>query len=179
MAIQQGKIIAVEPYGTPDVHDSVWLAPGAIVVGNVTIGEGSSVWYNAVIRGDSDAVHIGERTNVQDGVVIHTFVGQATEIGDDVSMGHNAVVHGAKVQRGCLIGMNATVLNAAVIGEGSLVAAGAVVPQGMIVPPHSLVAGVPARVVRELGEADRTAVRLNSEVYLGYTEDHRAGTELA
>ncbi|GAA2828308.1 carbonic anhydrase/acetyltransferase-like protein (isoleucine patch superfamily) [Leucobacter komagatae] len=176
MTNQHGQIIAVEPYGAPDIDESVWLAPGAIVVGAVTIGRDSSVWYNAVVRGDSDTVTIGERTNVQDGVVIHTFRGQGTVIGNDVSMGHNAVVHGATIENGCLIGMNATVLNDARVGEGSLVAAGAVVPQGMVIPPHSLVAGVPARVVRELREADREAVRLNSEVYLTYTDNHRAAT---
>lgn len=176
MTNHHGRIISVEPYGAPEVHESAWLAPGSIVVGKVTIGAESSIWYNAVVRGDSDAIHIGERTNLQDGVVIHTFVGQATTIGDDVSMGHNAVVHGATVENGCLIGMSATVLNEAVVGEGSLVAAGALVPQGMVIPPHSLVAGVPARVVRELRDSDREAVRLNSEVYLQYTESHRAAT---
>ena len=169
------QLIAVEPYGAPRVHESVWLGAGALVIGNVTIGRDSSIWYNAVVRGDSEAVYIGARTNVQDGVVIHTFKGQPTRIGDDVSMGHNAVVHGATVEDGCLIGMSATVLNGAVIGTGSLVAAGAVVPQGMVVPAHSLVAGVPARVVRELGDADREAVRANAEAYLGYTAQHRAG----
>ncbi len=176
MTKHHGQIIPVAPYGAPDVHESVWLAPGSFVVGNVSIGRDSSIWYNAVVRGDSDAVRIGERTNAQDGVVIHTFRGQATVIGDDVSMGHNAVVHGATVENGCLIGMNATVLNEAVVGEGSLVAAGAVVPQGMVIPSHSLVAGVPARVVRELRDEDRESVRLNSEVYLDYTSNHRAAT---
>ncbi|KIP53466.1 gamma carbonic anhydrase family protein [Leucobacter komagatae] len=176
MTHHHGQIISVEPYGTPEVHETAWLAPGSIIVGNVTIGAGSSIWYNAVVRGDSDAVHIGERSNAQDGVVIHTFRGQPTVIGDDVSMGHNAVVHGATVENGCLIGMSATVLNEAVVGEGSLVAAGALVPQGMVIPPHSLVAGVPARIVRELREADREAVRANAEVYLEYTANHRSAT---
>ncbi|KAM9862462.1 gamma carbonic anhydrase family protein [Leucobacter sp. BZR 635] len=176
MTNHHGQIIGVEPYGTPELHESVWLAPGSIVVGDVTIGAGSSIWYNAVVRGDSEAVRIGERTNAQDGVVIHTFRGQPTVIGDDVSMGHNAVVHGATVENGCLIGMSATVLNEAVVGEGSLVAAGALVPQGMVIPPHSLVAGVPARIVRELTASDRESVRVNAEVYLEYTENHRAAT---
>ena len=171
-----GQVIGVEPYGAPELHETVWLAPGSLVVGNVEIGAGSSVWYNAVVRGDSDAVRIGERSNVQDGVSIHTFRGHPTIIGDDVSMGHNAVVHGATVENGCLIGMSATVLNGAVIGTGSLVAAGAVVPQGMVVPPHSLVAGVPARVVRELRDTDREAVARNAEAYIGYTEHHREAT---
>ncbi|MFC5338250.1 gamma carbonic anhydrase family protein [Leucobacter denitrificans] len=176
MSQQLGSVIAVEPYGSPVVHESVWLAPGSFVVGDVRIGADSSVWYNAVLRGDSDSVRVGERTNFQDGVVIHTFRGNPTIIGDDVSMGHNAVVHGATVENGCLIGMSATVLNGVVVGEGSLIAAGAVVPQGMVIPPHSLVAGVPARIIRELGEADREMVRKNSEVYLGYTDNHRNAT---
>lgn len=176
MTKQLGTVIAVEPYGTPIVHESVWLAPGSFIVGNVEIGAESSVWYNAVIRGDSDAVRIGQRTNMQDGVVIHTQKDSPTIIGDDVSMGHNAVVHGATVENGCLIGMSATVLNNAVVGAGSLVAAGAVVPQNMVIPPHSLVAGVPARVIRELGEKDREAVRLNSERYLEYTGHHQDAT---
>lgn len=176
MKNQHGTVIAVEPYGAPVVHDSVWLAPGSFVVGNVEIGEGSSIWYNAVVRGDSDAVRIGKRTNVQDGVVIHTQRDSPTIIGDDVSMGHNAVVHGATIEQGCLIGMSATVLNDAVVGTGTLVAAGAVVPQNMVIPPHSLVAGVPARVIRELDEKDREAVRLNAERYLGYTSNHEIAT---
>src|SRR5690606_14905024 len=129
------------------IHESAWLAPGSVVVGDVEIAADSSIWYNAVVRGDSNAVRIGARTNVQDGVVIHTQRGAhgsgSAIIGDDVSIGHNAVVHGATVENGCLIGMNATVLSGAVVGEGSLIAAGALVPQGMKVPPRSLVAGVP------------------------------------
>ncbi|RGE21506.1 gamma carbonic anhydrase family protein [Leucobacter sp. wl10] len=171
----EALVLAVEPYGAPNIHPSAWLAPGSIVVGDVTIGADSSVWYNAVVRGDSDSVRIGERSNLQDGVVVHTQRGgDGAVIGDDVSVGHNAVVHGATVEDGCLIGMNATVLSGAVVGEGSLVAAGALVPQGAVIPPRSLVAGVPGRVVRELRDEDREAVRRNSEVYLDYTEHHRA-----
>ncbi|WP_427868895.1 gamma carbonic anhydrase family protein [Leucobacter luti] len=171
-----GTVIALDADGTPEIHPTVWLAPGSVVVGDVTIGEGSSIWYNAVVRGDSDAVRIGARTNVQDGVVVHTQRGDAADIGDDVSIGHNAVVHGATIERGCLIGMASTILSGAVIGEGSLIAAGALVAQGVRIPPRSLVAGVPGRVVRELREEDREAVRRNAEYYAGYTERHRAAT---
>lgn len=173
---RHGIVIEVPEYGAPELHDTVWLAPGSVVVGDVTIGEASSVWYNAVVRGDSDSVRIGARTNLQDGVVVHTQAGCPALIDDDVSVGHGAIVHGAHVERGCLVGMNATVLSGAVIGQGSLVAAGAVVPQGMRVPPGSLVAGVPARVVRELRESDREAVRLNAERYAGYTAAHQSAT---
>ncbi|UOR03361.1 gamma carbonic anhydrase family protein [Leucobacter allii] len=171
-----GRVIPVPPYGAPRIVASAWLAPGSVVVGDVEIGADSSIWYNAVVRGDSDAVRIGARSNVQDGVVIHTQRGIPARIGDDVSIGHNAVVHGATVEDGCLIGMNATVLSGAVVGTGSLVAAGALVPQGAVIPPHSLVAGIPGRVVRELREEDRDAVRTNAEVYAAYTEHHRAAT---
>ena len=173
-----GALIAVEEYGAPDVHDTAWIAPGAVIVGDVVIGEESSVWYNAVVRGDSGSVRIGARSNVQDGVVIHTQRGEGggTVIGDDVSIGHNAVVHGATVENGCLIGMGSTVLSGAVIGEGSLIAAGALVPQGVVIPPHSLVAGIPGRVVRDLRDADRESVRLNAEVYAAYTDNHRRAT---
>ncbi|MHA3722404.1 gamma carbonic anhydrase family protein [Leucobacter sp. HY1910] len=173
---RHGLVIAVPPYGSPRLHGTVWLAPGSVVVGDVEVGEGSSVWYNAVVRGDSDAVRIGARTNLQDGVVVHTQAGNPAVIGDDVSVGHSAVVHGAQIENGCLVGMNATVLSGAVVGAGSLVAAGALVPQGMRVPPGSLVAGVPARIVRELRHGDREAVRLNAERYAGYTAAHRDAT---
>lgn len=173
---RHGLVIAVPPYGAPELHETVWLAPGSVVVGDVEVGADSSVWYNAVVRGDSDAVRIGARTNLQDGVVVHTQAGDPAVIGDDVSVGHGAVVHGARVEDGCLVGMNATVLSGAVVGRGSLVAAGALVPQGMNIPAGSLVAGIPARVVRELREGDREAVRLNAERYAGYTAAHRDAT---
>lgn len=180
IADRHGAVVGVAPYGSPELHETVWLAPGSVVVGNVAIGADSSVWYNAVIRGDSNAVRIGARSNVQDGVVIHTQRGAglsgAAIIGDDVSIGHNAVVHGATIEDGCLIGMNSTVLSGAVVGAGSLIAAGALVPQGAVIPPRSLVAGIPGRVVRELRESDRTAVRENAEVYAAYTANHRAAT---
>ena len=171
-----GRVIAVAPYGTPEIHESTWIAPGAVVVGNVQIAEDSSVWYNAVVRGDSDAVRIGARTNIQDGAVVHTQRGDAALIGDDVSVGHLSMIHGAIIEEGCLIGMHATVLTGAVVGAGSLVAAGAVVPQGMVVPPNSLVVGVPGRVVRELNAGDRESVRQNAARYLETTAHHRGAT---
>ena len=176
-ATQSGRAIAVEPYGGPAMHPTVWLAPGSFVIGDVELGADCSVWYNAVLRGDSNSIRVGARTNFQDGVIIHTERGGIpTTIGDDVSFGHNAVAHGCTIEDGCLIGMNATVLSGAVIGAGSLVAAGAVVREGSQVPPHSLVAGVPATVLRELTGDERERVRANSQVYLDYTEHHRVAT---
>lgn len=170
----EGRVVAVAPYGAPVLHDTVWLAPGSAVVGSVTIGADSSVWYNAVVRGDSDRVSIGARSNVQDGVVIHTHRGHPAIIGDDVSIGHNAVVHGCTIEDGSLIGMGAVVLSGAVIGAGTLVAAGAMVLAGDVIPPGSLVAGVPATVRRTL-TADETAGLLrNAAVYLELSAEHAA-----
>lgn len=172
-----GTVIALDPERAPRIHDSAWIAPGAVVVGAVALGPGSSVWYNAVLRGDSNSISVGRDSNFQDGVAVHTEAAHGAVIGDRVSVGHNAVVHAATVEDGCLIGMNATVLSGAVVGEGSLVAAGALVPQGRIIPPNSLVAGVPARVVRELTAAERESVRRNAEIYIGHTAAHRAAVD--
>lgn len=174
-----GTVIPLDSERTPELAPSVWLATGAVVVGAVRVGADSSIWYNAVIRGDSDCVRIGARSNFQDGVVVHTQQGDPALIGDDVSVGHNAVIHGATIEDGCLIGMAATVLSGAVVGKGSLVAAGALVPQGVVVPPHSLFAGVPGRVIRELRPEERRAVAHNAEIYLVHTADHRAAAESA
>lgn len=175
--IPAGLVIPLDAARTPEVHGSVWLAPGSVVVGAVRIAEDASIWYHAVVRGDSDAIEIGARANLQDGVVIHTHRGgHPAVIGADVSIGHNAVVHGATIEDGALIGMSATVLNGATVGTGSLVAAGALVPQGVVIPPHSLVAGVPARVVRELRAEERDSLTENAAAYLGYTALHRAAT---
>ncbi|MEH3089065.1 MAG: gamma carbonic anhydrase family protein [Microbacterium arborescens] len=157
----------------PRLHPSVFVAAGARVVGDVEMGEHSSVWYNAVIRGDRSAVVIGARSNVQDGVAIHVDASSPARIGDDVSIGHNAVVHGCTVGDGCLIGMNSTVLGGAVVGAGSLVAGGAVVLEGTVIPPGSLVAGVPAKVRRELTETEREGLLQNARTYLQLSDEHR------
>ena len=138
----------------PAVEPSAWLAPSAVVIGRATIDAEATVFYGAVVRADMDTIDLGRGSNLQDNVVVHTDFGFPTRIGAGVSVGHAAVVHGCTVEDNCLIGMNATVLNGAVIGTGSLVAAGAVVLEGMVVPPRSLVAGVPAKVRRELTEEE-------------------------
>ena len=176
-AQSRSRYIISLPQQVPVLHPSVWCAPGAVVVGDVEIGEQSSVWYNAVVRGDSDCVRIGKRSNIQDGVVVHTQKGDAAIIGDNVSVGHNAVVHGARVEDGCLIGMNATILSGAVVGEGSLVAAGALVPQGMNVPKGSLVAGIPARIVRQLTQDEIEEVHENAARYLEYAATHEGASD--
>ena len=172
-----GRVLTLETQ-SPRVHSTVWLAPGSVVVGDAAIGPHSSVWYNAVVRGDSDSVTIGARSNIQDGAVVHTQKGNPAILGDDVSVGHNAVVHGARIGDGCLIGMSATVLSGAVVEDGALIAAGALVPQGMRIPKHTLAAGVPARLIRELTDAERIELRVNAERYLGYTATHASAAYL-
>jgi carbonic anhydrase/acetyltransferase-like protein (isoleucine patch superfamily) len=136
---------------TPHIGKNVFLAENATIIGDVVIGDDCSIWYNVVLRGDVNAIRIGQRVNIQDGAVVHTLYEKSVaEIGDDVSIGHNVTVHGAKIEAGALIGMNAVVLDHAVIGEGALVAAGSVVLSGTKVEPGSIYAGVPAKFVKKL-----------------------------
>jgi carbonic anhydrase/acetyltransferase-like protein (isoleucine patch superfamily) len=134
----------------PQVHSSTYIAPGVQLIGNVELKENTSVWFNAVLRGDSDKITIGKGSNIQDGSIVHVDPGYPIQVGEYVTVGHNVVLHGCTVKDGALIGMNATILNGAVIGEGALVAAGALVPEGKIIEPGVLVAGVPAKVIRKL-----------------------------
>lgn len=157
----------------PEIDASAFVAPTASVIGSVTLGAGASVWYGAVVRGDVEEISVGASSNVQDNCTLHADPGFPVSVGERVSIGHNAVVHGATVEDDCLIGMGATVLNGAVIGAGSLVAAQALVPQGMVVPPGSLVAGVPAKVRRELSEEERQGVTLNGTMYAELAKAHR------
>ncbi|MTE22136.1 gamma carbonic anhydrase family protein [Streptomyces sp. TRM43335] len=157
----------------PVVHPEAYLAPTAVVVGEVELGAGSGIWYNAVLRGDCAAVTVGAGSNVQDNCTVHADPGFPTVVGERVSVGHNAVLHGCVVEDDVLIGMGATVLNGARVGAGSLVAAHALVPQGMEIPPGSLVAGVPARIRRELTAEEREGIVLNAEVYRELADTHR------
>ena len=136
---------------TPEIGENCFLATNATVVGDVVMGEGCSVWFSAVVRGDVNSIRIGNNVNIQDGAVIHTLYEKSVSIlEDNVSVGHNAIIHGAKIERNSLVGMGAIVMDNAVIGEGSIVAAGAVVLSGTIVPPHTLMAGVPAKPIKEV-----------------------------
>ncbi|MEU9070285.1 gamma carbonic anhydrase family protein [Streptomyces sp. NPDC048109] len=163
----------------PKVDAEAFVAPTASVVGDVTLHAGAGVWYGAVLRGDVERISVGASSNVQDNCTLHADPGFPVTVGERVSIGHNAVVHGATVEDDCLIGMGATVLNGAVIGAGSLVAAQALVPQGMRVPPGSLVAGVPAKVKRELTEEERQGVTLNGTMYAALAGQHRNAVEEA
>ena len=155
----------------PRIPASCYVDPSAQVIGDVTLGERSSVWMNAVIRGDVYAIRVGANSNVQDCAVLH---GQRNLypvlVGDWVTIGHNATVHGCVVEDAVLIGMGVTILNGSRIGEGSIIAAGAVVPQGTIVPPRTLWAGVPAKQRRELSDKDHDLILQYAKNYLDYTE---------
>ncbi|MFF8405323.1 gamma carbonic anhydrase family protein [Streptomyces sp. NPDC015684] len=169
---QQALIVGIDGK-EPRIDPEAFVAPTASVIGDVTLHAGASVWYGAVVRGDVERITVGASANVQDNVTLHADPGFPVSVGERVSIGHNAVVHGATVEDDCLIGMGATVLNGAVIGAGSLVAAQALVPQGMVVPPGSLVAGVPAKVRRELSEEERQGVTLNGTLYAELAKTHR------
>jgi carbonic anhydrase/acetyltransferase-like protein (isoleucine patch superfamily) len=162
---------------SPKVDPAAFTAPTCVVVGDVTLAAGSSVWYQAVLRADCGPVVIGADSNIQDNCTVHVDPGFPVTVGDRVSVGHNAVLHGCTVEDDVLVGMGATILNGAHIGAGSLVAAQALVPQGMRVPPGSLVAGVPAKVRRELTREELEGIRLNAAVYVDLAKEHRAAHE--
>lgn len=163
------------PYGgdRPQVADDAFIAPNATLIGRVRVGDGAGVFYGAVMRGDRSPLQLGARSNLQDNVTVHSDPDHPCTIGERVSVGHGAVIHGCVIEDDVLVGMNATVLNGAVVGAGSLVAAGAVVLEGTQVPPGSLVAGVPGKVRRELDEQERQAVRANAEHYTELSRRHR------
>lgn len=178
MTIAPVASVLALPGKTPSLDPSAFVAAGARIVGDVTLGPGASVWYNAVLRGDSDAIRVGAGSNLQDNVSVHVDSGHGVSIGENVSVGHNAVVHGCSIGDGSLIGMGSVVLTGAVIGEGCLVAGGAVVLEGSVIPPGSLVAGVPAKVRRELTAEERAAILRNAEAYRSHLATHEGAVAL-
>ncbi len=156
------------------VAPDAFIATGAVLTGEVTLGRRSSVWFNAVLRGDLAPIVVGDDSNIQDGVVVHVEVDGPVLVGRRVTVGHLAILHGAVVEDDCLIAMGAKVLSAARIGAGSLVGAGALVTEGMQIPPGSLVLGVPGRVVRPLTEAERRRIASNWDVYVQYAAQYRS-----
>ena len=157
------------------IDPSAFVAPGAVVLGDVTLGPRASVWYGCVLRGDMAAIVVGDSSNVQDGTIVHVDEGKPTHIGARVGIGHRAVIHGCVIEDECLIGMGSVLLNDVRIGTGSVVAAGALVTEGTKVPPGSLVVAVPARVVRPVDAALRDRIRHTWEHYVGQAERHRSG----
>lgn len=148
---------------SPEIGEGTFLAETAVIIGDVKIGRDSSIWYNAVLRGDVNSITIGDRTNIQDGTVIHTIYDQAKNpskaiIGNDVSVGHNVTIHGAVIEDNCLIGMGSTILDNAVVASGCIIAANALVLTGSKLEPNTLYAGVPAKKIREVSEEQREEI---------------------
>jgi carbonic anhydrase/acetyltransferase-like protein (isoleucine patch superfamily) len=159
----------------PRIHETAYVAASAEVIGDVEIGEESSVWFHAVVRGDVFHIRIGNRTNVQDGTVVHVSNGtHATVLEDEVTVGHNVTLHGCYVERGCLVGMGSIVMDDVRIGAQSIVAAGALVSPGTIVPPRSLVIGVPARVKRQLTDEEVAGLAQFWKNYVEYTKEYKS-----
>lgn len=157
----------------PQVDETAFVAEGARIIGNVKIGADTSIWYNAILRGDEDRIEIGNRVSIQENTTCHLYKGFPLIVEDDVTVGHNAIIHGCHIKKGALIGMGATVLDGAVIGENSIVGANALVPSGKIIPPNSLVLGSPAQVIREISDADRELLRMSVEVYVQNARDYQ------
>lgn len=157
----------------PSLHAEAWAAPNASLIGDVTLAARASVWYGATLRAEAEPIEVGFGTNIQDGVTVHVDPEFPVRIGEEVSVGHNAVLHGCVIEDGALIGMGAVILNGATVGQGALIAAGAVVPQGFVVPPRTLVAGVPAKVRRDLSDAEVNHNRYNAQVYQHLIDLHR------
>jgi len=167
----------IAPFGdhSPVIDPTAYVPDAAVVIGDVVIGPESSLWFHTVVRGDMHPIRIGARSNVQDNATIHVVGGRyGTVLGDDVTVGHNAVLHGCTVDDGVLIGMAAVVLDAVVVGAGSLVGAGALVTPGTVIPPRSLVLGSPAKRVREVNEAERERVRTAAANYVELARRYRA-----
>ena len=162
----------------PAVDPTAFVAPSAVVVGDVTLGPRASVWYGAVVRADAESIVVGADSNVQDGSTLHSDPGFPLVLGERVTVGHRVVLHGARVDDDVLVGMGAVVMNGAHVGSGSIVAAGAVVTENAVVPPGSLVAGVPAKVVKDLGDAAVERIRANAVSYTDRLDQHRALTRV-
>jgi carbonic anhydrase/acetyltransferase-like protein (isoleucine patch superfamily) len=159
MSTEKGKVLK------PRIHESVFVAEGARIYGDVEIGEGSSVWFNAVIRGDEGKITIGKNTNIQDNAVIHSDMNVGTEIGDNVTIGHGAIVRGCKIGNNVMIGMNATIMTYSEIGEYSIVGANTFVPYNKKFPARSEILGLPAKLVRELKDEELETITKSTKIY--------------
>lgn len=157
---------------SPQIHPTAWVAENATLVGNIVLEAGASVWYGCVIRSEFEPIVIGEGSNVQDNTVMHTDPGIPLVVGKGVTIGHAAMIHGATLGDGCLVGLHATVLNRSVVGAQSLIAAGALVKEGQHIPSGVLAAGVPAKIVRELDDAARQGLALSAQHYVENAQAH-------
>ncbi|HWI47073.1 MAG TPA: gamma carbonic anhydrase family protein [Rummeliibacillus sp.] len=150
----------------PDIHDSVFLAPGAYIIGDVSIGEQSTIWFNAVLRGDEDSITIGNKCSIQDNATIHLYEGAPVVVEDEVTVGHQVVLHGCKVGKRSIVGMGSVILDHVEIGEECIIGANTLITQGTKIPPRSLVVGSPGKVVRELTEKDFELIQLSIDTYV-------------
>lgn len=150
----------------PSIDDTAYVAPGATIIGSVILKENSSVWPASVLRGDNEPITIGVGSNIQDGSILHTDMGAPLTLGENVSVGHQVMLHGCIIEDNCLIGIQSVILNKAVIGRDSLVGAGALVTEGKVFPPRSLILGAPAKVVRTLTDEEVANLRANAQIYM-------------
>lgn len=167
----------IRPFGgkTPTIHPTAFIADGAVVLGDVEVGERSSIWFGCVARGDVNRIRIGARTNIQDLTVLHvTSKTHPTVVGDEVTVGHRVVLHGCTVKDRCLVGIGSVVMDGAVVGPEAVIGAGALVPPGMVVPPRTLVMGSPAKVKRDLTVEELDALRRSAENYVEYAARYLA-----
>jgi len=161
---------------SPKIDTSAFIEESAQIIGDVEIGRDSSVWFNAVVRGDVNFIRIGERTNIQDGCVLHVTKGtHPLTLGNDITVGHAVTLHGCTIRDRCLIGMGAIVLDGADVGEDSIIGAGALVKEGMKVEPGTLVVGVPARVARKLNDEEKARIKRSAVNYINYSADYKTG----
>ncbi len=157
----------------PHIHPTAYIDESAQVIGDVAIGDESSIWMCVVVRGDVHRIRIGRRTNVQDGTIVHVMKDtHPTTIGDNVTIGHQAMIHGCTIEDQCLIGMSTTLLNGVVVGAGSIVAAGTLLPEGVVIPPRSLVMGSPGKVKRQLEESSLAEIQMYADRYVTYRLDY-------
>ncbi|KAA9017022.1 gamma carbonic anhydrase family protein [Niallia endozanthoxylica] len=150
----------------PTVHETAFLAPGSYLIGDVQVGKETSIWFNAVLRGDEDVIIIGDRCSIQDNTTIHLFEGAPVVVEDEVTVGHNVILHGCTIKKRCIIGMGSTILDGAVIGEECIIGANTLIPSGKVIPPRSLVMGSPGKVVRELADKDLELIQLSIDTYV-------------
>ena len=152
---------------SPKIHDNCYISETASVIGDVTLSENVNIWFGSVLRGDMNFIRVGSGTNIQDNTTIHVTTKTApTEVGSGVTIGHNAIIHGCKIEDNCLIGMGSIIMDQVIIGNGTLIGAGSVVPQKMIIPPNSVVMGLPAKIIRKITKQERQEILERSKQYI-------------
>ena len=157
----------------PTIPESAYIAEGAVVIGDTTLGEQSSIWPGCVVRADINSIVIGDRTNIQDGSILHLADDYGVSIGNDLTVGHGAIIHACEIEDECLIGMGATIMDGSVIGRNSIIGAGALVTGGTRIPPGSLVMGSPATIVRSLSEAEQSSIKMWALKYVSVAAAHK------